>query len=104
MLWHRYLTPSLAALAAQVQRFAPIMPEGGYTYYHIWQVQRFAPIMPEGGSILALSFLAAERFVPGYGGGMSSAKAQLESDMRVLSFEIGRQYGLRIARCWPGGC
>ena len=27
---------------------------------------------------------------------MSSAKAQLESDMRVLAFEVGRQYGLRI--------
>ena len=30
------------------------------------------------------------------GGGMSSAKSQLESDMRVLSFELGRAYGLRI--------
>ena len=48
--------------------------------------------MNKGGAILALSFVAAERVVPGYGGGMSSAKSQLESDMRVLSFELGRDF------------
>lgn len=34
--------------------------------------------------------------IPGYGGGMSSAKAQLESDTRVLAWEAGRQYGVRV--------
>tara|TARA_B100000780_G_scaffold201501_1_gene142882 strand:+ start:235 stop:621 length:387 start_codon:yes stop_codon:yes gene_type:complete len=34
--------------------------------------------------------------IPGYGGGMSSAKAQLESDTRVLAFEAGRKYGIRV--------
>lgn len=34
--------------------------------------------------------------IPGYGGGMSSAKAQLESDTRTLAFEMGREYGVRI--------
>ena len=34
--------------------------------------------------------------VPGYGGGMSSAKAALESDTRILAFEAGRKWGLRI--------
>ena len=32
----------------------------------------------------------------GYGGGMSSAKAALESDTRVLAFEAGRKYGVRV--------
>ena len=32
----------------------------------------------------------------GYGGGMSSAKAALESDTKVLSFEAGRKYGIRV--------
>jgi enoyl-[acyl-carrier protein] reductase I len=41
--------------------------------------------MPPGGSCLSLTFLAAERVIPGYGGGMSSAKAQLESDTKVSS-------------------
>ena len=34
--------------------------------------------------------------IPGYGGGMSSAKAALESDTRVLAFEAGRKYGIRV--------
>ena len=33
---------------------------------------------------------------PGYGGGMSSAKAALESDTRVLAFEAGRKYSIRV--------
>ena len=32
----------------------------------------------------------------GYGGGMSSAKAALESDTRVLAFEAGRKFGVRV--------
>jgi enoyl-[acyl-carrier protein] reductase I len=34
--------------------------------------------------------------IPGYGGGMSSAKAALESDTRVLAFEAGRKWGHRV--------
>ncbi|HEX2718021.1 MAG TPA: SDR family oxidoreductase, partial [Gemmatimonadaceae bacterium] len=34
--------------------------------------------------------------IPGYGGGMSSAKAALESDTRVLAFEAGRRHGVRV--------
>jgi len=59
-------------------------------------VARLGPLTRPGGSFLALSYLAAERVVPGYGGGMSSAKAALESDMRTLSFEAGRKWGLRV--------
>ena len=32
----------------------------------------------------------------GYGGGMSSAKAALESDTRVLAWEAGRKHGIRV--------
>ena len=34
--------------------------------------------------------------IPGYGGGMSSAKAALEADTRTLAFEAGRRWGVRI--------
>lgn len=34
--------------------------------------------------------------ITGYGGGMSSAKAALESDTKVLAFEAGRKYGVRV--------
>jgi enoyl-[acyl-carrier protein] reductase I len=59
-------------------------------------VSRLAPLMRKGGSFLSLTYLAGERVIPGYGGGMSSAKAALESDTRVLAFEAGRKYGLRV--------
>jgi enoyl-[acyl-carrier protein] reductase I len=59
-------------------------------------VSRLGPLMRKGGSFLSLTYLASERVIPGYGGGMSSAKAALESDTRVLAFEAGRKYGLRV--------
>jgi len=40
--------------------------------------------------------MASERVIPGYGGGMSSAKAALESDTRTLAFEAGRKFGARV--------
>src|ERR1043165_5299868 len=52
--------------------------------------------MRPGGSFVSLSYLAAERVIPGYGGGMSSAKAALESDTRTLAFEAGRKWGVRV--------
>jgi len=65
-------------------------------YSFVSLVQRFGPLVREGGSFLSLTYLAAERVVPGYGGGMSSAKAALESDTRVLAFEAGRKWGHRV--------
>jgi len=59
-------------------------------------VARLGPHMRPGGSVLSLTYLASERVVPGYGGGMSSAKAALESDTRTLAYEAGRKHGLRI--------
>ncbi|CAL5196820.1 unnamed protein product [Lathyrus oleraceus] len=49
------------------------------------------PINLKGGSSISLTYIASERIIPGYGGDMSSAKAALESDTRVLAFEAGRK-------------
>jgi enoyl-[acyl-carrier protein] reductase I len=65
-------------------------------YSHVALLQQLGPIAPRGSSFLALSYLAAERAIPGYGGGMSSAKAALESDARVLAYEAGRRWGHRV--------
>ena len=59
-------------------------------------VQRLAPLMRPGGSFTSLTYMASERVIPGYGGGMSSAKAALESDTRLLAFEAGRKFGVRV--------
>ncbi len=66
------------------------------SYSFVALVQRFGPLLREHGSFLTLSFMASERVIPGYGGGMSSAKAALESDTRTLAFEAGRRWGARI--------
>jgi len=65
-------------------------------YSYAALVQRLGPLLRPGGSFLALTYMASERVIPGYGGGMSSAKAALESDTRVLAFEAGRKWGHRV--------
>jgi len=65
-------------------------------YSMVSMVQRFGPLMRDGGALVSLSYLAAERVIPGYGGGMSSAKAALESDTRTLAYEAGRRFGMRV--------
>ncbi|MEM9193316.1 MAG: enoyl-[acyl-carrier-protein] reductase [Myxococcota bacterium] len=65
-------------------------------YSFVSLVQRLRPLVRQGGSFLSLSYLAAERVIPGYGGGMASAKAALESDTRALAFELGRADGHRV--------
>ncbi|MFO0664808.1 MAG: enoyl-[acyl-carrier-protein] reductase [Polyangiaceae bacterium] len=69
---------------------------GVSAYSMVSMVQRFGAIMKPGGSFLSLSYMAAERVIPGYGGGMSSAKAALESDTKTLAFEAGRMWGHRV--------
>jgi enoyl-[acyl-carrier protein] reductase I len=65
-------------------------------YSFVAMAQRLGPLVRSGGSFLNLSYMASERVFPGYGGGMSSAKAALESDTRVLAWEAGRKWGHRV--------
>jgi enoyl-[acyl-carrier protein] reductase I len=65
-------------------------------YSFVSLLQRLGPLTRPKGSFLALTYIAAERVIPGYGGGMSSAKAALESDTRTLAFEAGRKWGHRV--------
>ena len=69
---------------------------GASSYSFTSLVARLGPLVRPGGSFLARSYLAGQRDVPGYGGGMSSAKAALESDTRVLAYEAGRRWGHRV--------
>src|SRR5690349_22114197 len=65
-------------------------------YSLVSMIARFCPLMRENGSVVSLTYMASERVIPGYGGGMSSAKAALESDTRTLAFEAGRRFGVRV--------
>jgi enoyl-[acyl-carrier protein] reductase I len=66
------------------------------TYSMTSLVQRLGPLTRPGGSFISLTYMASERVIPGYGGGMSSAKAALESDTRMLAFEAGRKWSHRV--------
>ena len=65
-------------------------------YSNVSLIRHLIPLMRPGGSFQSLTYMASERAIPGYGGGMSSAKAALESDTRTLAMEVGRQLGFRI--------
>ena len=55
-------------------------------YSNVSLVRSLSPLMRADGAFLSLTYMASERVIPGYGGGMSSAKAALESDTRTLSY------------------
>lgn len=87
----------------EVQRPLLETSRGGYlaavsasAYSMVSMVQRLGPLARPGSALVSLSYLAAERVIPGYGGGMSSAKSALESDTRTLAYEAGRRYGMRV--------
>lgn len=69
---------------------------GVSAYSLVSMVSRLGPMMRENGSFLSLTYMASEKIIPGYGGGMSSAKAALESDTRTLAYEAGQRYGIRV--------
>ncbi len=63
--------------------------------YSLLAVTRPAvPLMREGGSIITLTYLGSQRFMPNYNV-MGVAKAALESSVRYLAGELGPQ-GIRV--------
>lgn len=66
------------------------------SYSFVSLLAHLGPYLNENGSALSLTYIASERVIPGYGGGMSSAKAALESDTRTLAWEAGRKWNVRV--------
>lgn len=71
------------------------------SYSLVALTKTFLDLMPMDGAITALSYLASQKCVPGYGGGMASAKAALECDARMLSYYAGEK-GVRVNIVSPG--
>lgn len=88
--------PEVQKALIDTSRSGYLAANSASAYSYVSIVRHLSPIMQKGGSFCALSYMAAEKVIPGYGGGMSSAKAALENDTRVLSFEAGRRHGHRI--------
>ncbi len=76
------------------QGYLAAMSSSAYSFVSL--LSHFGRIMKPHGSALNLTYIASERVCPGYGGGMSSAKAALESDTRTLAWEAGRKWGIRV--------
>ncbi|GMH53366.1 hypothetical protein TrLO_g164 [Triparma laevis f. longispina] len=88
--------PEVTKPLLETSRNGYLAASSASAYSYVSLLQHFAPIMNEGGSTLSLTYIASEKVIPGYGGGMSSAKAQLESDTRTLAYEAGRKHGIRV--------
>ena len=88
--------PEVTKPLLETSRSGYLAASSASAYSFVSLVRHFAPIMNAGGSVVSLTYIASEKVVPGYGGGMSSAKASLESDTRTLAWETGRKYGVRV--------
>jgi enoyl-[acyl-carrier protein] reductase I len=80
----------------EVSRNGYLSAVGVSAYSLVALVQQLGPLFRPGASVMSLTYMASERVIPGYGGGMSSSKAALESDTRLLAFEAGRKWGARV--------
>ena len=88
--------PEVTKPLLETSRRGYLAASSASAYSMVSLVQKFGPIMNEGGAVLSLTYIASEKVIPGYGGGMSSAKSALESDTRVLAYEAGQKYGIRV--------
>lgn len=66
------------------------------SYSLVSLVRYFGPHINKEGSVISLTYLSADRTIPGYGGGMGAAKAALQQDTRTLAYECGRKWGIRV--------
>ena len=88
--------PEVTKPLLETSRKGYLAASSASAYSAVSLLQKFAPMMNDGGAFLSLTYIASEKVIPGYGGGMSTAKAQLESDTRTLAFEAGRKYAIRV--------
>ena len=88
--------PEVKKPLLEVSRNGYLAAVSASAYSMVSMVQRLGPLLRPQGAMVSLTYMASERAIPGYGGGMSSAKAALESDTRTLAFEAGRKWGIRL--------
>lgn len=85
-------SPEVDRLHLDVSRKAYLVAMSVSSYSLVALCRAVLPFMKgRAASVMALSYLASERAVPFYGGGMASAKAALECDARMLSWQLGEQ-------------
>ncbi len=88
-------SPEIQKTHLEVSRQAYLSALSISSFSLVALVREALPRMREGGSVVGLSYIAGQRAVPFYGGGMSAAKAALENDARTLSWFAGER-GVRV--------
>ena len=83
-------SPEVDRSHLEVSRQAYLTAMSASSYSLIALTRAAAPLMQDRqGHVVGLSYLAAQRTVPFYGGGMAAAKAALECDSRMLAWHLG---------------
>jgi enoyl-[acyl-carrier protein] reductase I len=95
-------SPEIAKTHLETSRDAYLTAMSISSYSLVALTRSLLPLMEgRGGSIVGLSYMASQRVVPFYGGGMASAKAALECDARIMAHFAG-EAGHRVNIVSPG--
>lgn len=89
-------SPEIQKSHLETSRAAYLLAHSVSSYSLIAMTRAALPYMADrDASVVGLSYLAANRVTPGYGGGMAAAKASLECDSRTLAWFVGDK-GVRV--------
>jgi enoyl-[acyl-carrier protein] reductase I len=89
-------SPEIQNSHLETSRAAYLTAQSVSAYSLVSLTRAAMPLMAgRNASVVGLTYLASTQFVPGYGGGMASAKASLECDARALAYFAG-QAGHRV--------
>jgi enoyl-[acyl-carrier protein] reductase I len=91
-------SPEIKNKALDTSRSAYLTALGVSAYSLTALVRAGLPLLegrPDGASVVSLTYLAGERVVPHYGGGMATAKAALQMDTKILAQNVGAK-GVRV--------
>ncbi|MCX8112929.1 MAG: enoyl-ACP reductase [Bacteroidia bacterium] len=75
--------------------FQKTLDVSAISFHKLLSIGRQKAALARGGSIVALSYIAAQRVFPKYSD-MSDAKALLESIARMFGYFLGKELGIRV--------
>jgi enoyl-[acyl-carrier protein] reductase I len=91
-------SPEIKNRAVETSRSAYLTAVSISAYSLTALVRAGLPLMenrPDGASVVSLTYVAGERVVPHYGGGMATAKSALQIDTKYLAQNVGSK-GVRV--------
>src|SRR3989454_7965764 len=89
-------SPEVKKPLLETSRGGYLTAVGVSAYSLVSLVARLGPLTRPGGSFLSLTYMASDRVVPGYGGGVVSAQAAPDGGPPHPAFEAGGKDRLRL--------